>query len=439
MTPMRGVAVACIVFLLAVAPAAQPTRSVPSGTASLGGRVIDRDSRRPLENAIVTLTLGLDEAELASLTDKEGEYLFEGVAAGSYRVSATLDGYVHEELGGRRFLEFEYNGRTVRIVTGSVARGLKDGQARRDVNFALVRAGSIRGRIVSAEGRPIEGARVRAVVTGPDGGFSYGEHSSARTNERGEYEIRNLLAGVYRVMFEWFDPEARKAKATPEVRPTYFPGTHNPAEALPLTLAPGANLRADIRRPTEEFFRIEGHVLRGYSDGQIEANMLMPGLAIRTVSVAEDGAFELGYLKSGRYMLYARAETPDGFEAAWTEVDLGTDLTGLLLPMNPTAEIRGRIVMSDGMPPGDGLQVAANLVAEDGSAIDPLWRDRTDVEPGGRFHLRGLFGRRKLLVLGLPPELVLERVMHGRTEVERFLLASGDSLDDVLLVINKRQ
>jgi hypothetical protein len=209
---------------------------------------------------------------------------------------------------------------------------------------------------------------------------------------------------------------------------------------MSLTLPAGGSLRGiNIRLLPSDLVRFSGHILRAASEGRIEANVMLPGLWIQTVAIgADDGAFEVTHLKPGPLTFWARAATADGFEAAWTEVDLSTDMTGLVLPMAPTAEIRGRVVMNDGAPLPEGLQVAANLVDRDGAQIDTLPRDRADVQGDGTFHLRGVFGQRTLTVVGLTHEHLLDRVLHGSSVVKMLSLSSGQSANDVTLVVRKR-
>lgn len=430
MGPMRGSLVVASLFIALTVSAAQQSKPVPPGTASIAGRVIATDTQHPLADVLVTLTRISGPGVLHTMTDADGRYAFEGIAAAPYRVSAFLEGYARAEAPPGSFAP----------VAGSSVVFAADGVVRRGVDLALAPGGTISGRVTNADGKPVKDGIMFAGLIDERDGVSFNVVSHVRTNERGEYTIRNLPAGRYRVSVTWIDPELLKAKAGPDADPTYFPGTRDVSEAMSLTLQPGRQLRGiDIRLLSSDLFRFSGHILRGASEGRIEANMLLPGLALRTVTIAEDdSAFEVTYLKSGPLTFWARAATADGFEAAWTELDLGTDMTGLVLPMVPTAEIRGRVVMNDGTPLPEGLQVAANLVDQNGAQIDPLPRDRVDVEGDGTFHLRGVFGHRTLTVVGLTHEHMLDRVLHGRSVVKMLSLSSGQSVADVTLVVRKR-
>lgn len=431
MGSMRGsLVVASLFSVLTVTVAEQPKPVLPPGTASISGRVIDANTKRPLANAIITLVSTGGPEELTSITDAEGRYVLEGVAAGFYRVSALLDGFARFEAPRQSFMP----------LPGSVMVGVAGGDVRRGVDLALAPGATITGRVTNAEQKPVKDGVMLATLIDDVGGVSFNGSSEVRTSERGEYTIRNLPAGKYRISVRWTDPEMLEAKAGADPDFTYFPGTRQSHEALSLTLPPGGTLRGiDIQLLPSDLVRFTGYVLRGASEGRIEAHVLLPNFALRTVSIAaDDGAFEITHLKPGPFTFWARAATPDGFEAAWTESDLGTDMTGLILPMMPTAEIRGRVVMNDGTPLPEGLQVAAHLVDRDGARLDILSRDSVDIAGDGTFHLRGVFGHRTLTVVGLTHEHMLDRVLHGRSELKMLSLSSGQSVDDVTLVVRKR-
>jgi hypothetical protein len=73
--------------------------------------------------------------------------------------------------------------------------------------------------------------------------------------------------------------------ALTRTRPTFR--TRDVSEAMSLTLQPGRQLRGiDIRLLPSDLFRFSGHILRGACEGRLEANVLLPGLSIRTVSLA---------------------------------------------------------------------------------------------------------------------------------------------------------
>ena len=426
--------VVLILGLLAVAT--QPKApAVPAGRGTITGKVVESGSNRPLADVMMTLHAVSNRAELRTLTDADGRFVFEGVGTGSYRVMATLEGYGTETWSA---LETFPPANGVRLTTGQLTVNVTDGQVRSDVNFALERAGLLAGRVTSSDGQPARGVLVVALSVNEDLRImpSTGQ---AHTNERGEYVIGNLRPAIYRVSATFIDPDRPRALSGTGPRPTYFPGTHSLEEATALRVTGSAETRnVDIRLLSSDAFRIAGHVLRASGDGRIEANLLSGEHSIRTVQIAEDGAFDIPLVGSGRHVFWARARTPDGAEAAFTTIELASDATGLVMPMIPTAEIRGRVVTTDGRAFGDlGYQVIAHLSDSDGRKVDVLPRDRTDIRSDGSFELRDLFGHR---VFGLSGnEWDVDRVVIGKTVVETFTLNGGERLDGILVVVKPRQ
>lgn len=190
---MRGsLVVASLLSALTVTAAEQPM-PVLAGTASISGRVTETDTKRPLANAIITLECMSGPGELTAITDAEGRYLFEGVAAGWYRVSALLDGYAR----------FEAPRESIIVLPGSTVTAVDEGGVQRRADLTLAPGGTITGRVTNAEGKPVKDGIMSAVLIADGRGISFSGSSEVRTSERGEYTIRNLPAGRYRVSVRW--------------------------------------------------------------------------------------------------------------------------------------------------------------------------------------------------------------------------------------------
>jgi hypothetical protein len=417
------------VFWLAVAAAAaaQQVASIPPGDASLAGRIIDVDSHRPLEGALLTLTTFDRKAVLKSISDAEGYYSFEGISPSGYFLSVFVDGYGSHE----------YSASGTRAA-GPAGVLVAPGRRTTGVNFRLRRAGTVAGQVTLFGGSPARDALVAVVRTSEDTSVLAASPAPSRTDSRGSYSIPNVPAGSYRVLASWADPEALEAGVKTAMQLTYFPGTESLAEASAIRVDAGETVRGiNIHLIPKEFFRISGHVLRGPSENAIEANLVSTGWSVRTIEVADDGAFEIAHLPPDRYTFWARARTVDAHEAAVISVDLGSDMTGLTMPLLPTGGVSGRVVTDDGATLPGGLQVSA-VQADQGKQIDSLDRDRAGVVEDGRFELRGLFGERILRVLGLAPEWKVDRVLHGASPVESLSIISGKQTDNVTIVLKRR-
>ena len=421
------------VFVATLA-AAQPAAVIPAGRGSIAGQVLDFDTRQPVATVMLTLHSVKSRATLQTTSDADGRYIFEGVGPGDYRVSAAHDGYASEDWGVPDGVTLP----SELLAQGWASFRLSDGQARTGLDFALQRAGSLAGRILKSDGEPAANALVRAARILDDHSVSPSLSTAVQSNPRGEYLLKDIRPGRYQVSAIWLDPDRARARAGAVTPSTYYPGTTLPDEAASVRVEAGrAASDINIRLAGYDLFRIAGHILRGHSEGGMEANLLSGAHTIRTVTVAADGSFELPHVKLGRHWLWARAATPDGYEAVITTIELATDLTGLVLPMLPTAAVSGRVVTGDGAVfTHAGFQVIAHLVDADGTKVDVLPRDRIDIDSDGRFTLTGLFGHRAFGLSG--NEWDVERVFIGRTAVETLALESGERLDDVIVVVKKR-
>ena len=115
-----------------------------------------------------------------------GQFSFQNLEPGQYRLSATRNGYVRMEYGARS------PNRPGLPIT------LNPGQKLADVVLQLMPAGTISGRVFDRDGEPLANVTVEALK------YSYQEGQrvmnvvqTARTNDLGEYRLFWLQPGQY--------------------------------------------------------------------------------------------------------------------------------------------------------------------------------------------------------------------------------------------------
>lgn len=193
-----------VLAVLLWAPAGQihaqtPQRNNRPRTASIGGRVTL--TRKPAANAKLIITeINLDKSNSMmmteggrarevynAITDADGRYRVLNLPEGKYEVQALLGNCVRE-----------IRTRNESIIE-SVA--LDEGEARANVDFALVRGGVITGRVTDAQGRPMIARVISLQVVNEQGQrqeYGYFPNWEARqTDDRGIYRIYALRAGRY--------------------------------------------------------------------------------------------------------------------------------------------------------------------------------------------------------------------------------------------------
>jgi hypothetical protein len=408
-------------------PPQKPTLPIAPGNSSIVGRIVDRTTEQPLSDVLVTV-LSLDRVRaLVTATDSAGRYAFSHIAAGEYRVAASHPEYVPMEFGLKE-------GRIAMSARDSVI-ALDHESTRTGVNFSLVRGATISGRVLRHDGQGLKDANVIAFQVSDDGGLSMLANGSVRTNARGEYELKNLAEGHYRVTATWME-EGVRAPLSSRMRMVHYPGTTLSQELVPVPVSAGATAKnIDIVFPASELLRISGRIVRSTAEGDVEA-MLMNGTAAQPVTVAPDGTFTTPYVRTGRHTLVVRARSEDVMEAASITFDVSSDLTDLVLGLMATGAIAGRVVTDEGTPVPGEMQVAA-VLADEGKELDEYRRDRSPIGSDGAFTVRGLFGQRVMRMVGVTAGWKIARVTLRNDDVTTLSVAPGVTIDDVLIVLTR--
>jgi len=206
---------------------------------------------------------------------------------------------------------------------------LKAGEQKTDLNVVIQRGAAIVGRVFDENGEPIANANVMAWrrPPTPSRAVSPGRlqlvpaGSSAQTNDLGEFRLFGLGAGdVYVQATARADfGRGSSPRATVQLA-TYFPGTAEVADAMPITVAAGQTFGdITIRMISAPAFQVAGVVTD--DDGRPVENALVkldverpPGeplmpLLGRSRSVRSDkaGRFTINGVVSGSYTLVAIA------------------------------------------------------------------------------------------------------------------------------------
>ena len=276
----------------------------------------------------------------------------------------------------------------------------KPGERKEDFEFLLTPVGSITGRILDADGEPVEGVIVSARPR------LLGIEESTTSDELGRFRIGGLRPGKYWV------------KASPEYPPlpleirsdgtvemqnaaTLYPGSLEPGSAARVAVRPGAETSGiDIRLVPVPVLCISG---RASGSGRINDRIVLVArrgaLRVREISAATDGSFRLCRLNPGSYTLIAETRSLDSDRRrAEIEVELGSrNIENLELRVVPAAELVGTVTFvdnaADGLPPAGQVRVPSTgsvdatrsrqLVLR---AIDGEWHEkRVDLAENGSF------------------------------------------------------
>jgi uncharacterized protein (DUF2141 family) len=325
---------------------ARGNQPVATGTASISGAVRVAGTGQPARRARVTLNATEGGGSRTAMTDDDGRYAFNELAAGRYTVSVSKTGHVGVTYGQTR------PGRPGTPIQ------LTDGQ-KFPANLELPRGSVITGTVVDEYGEANAGTQVRVMRYVMQGGRrTLQQAGNGSTDDRGIYRVYGLQPGDYIVsalprnagpgmdvarlqaelaavreriasapgdgtvvrelatrasMLQGQLPEAEEQ--TTGYAPVYFPGTVTAAQAGTVTLNIGEERASvDFQLVRVPLARIDGTVVN--STGQPTDNVQLtltdaaasvPGAVTIGVRADGDGRFQLANVPPGSYRLNARA------------------------------------------------------------------------------------------------------------------------------------
>jgi protocatechuate 3,4-dioxygenase beta subunit len=297
----------------AAAPAAEPARAAGAAkketpSVGLAGRVLG-NLGKPVEGATVYAAEANDFLG-APLDEIDPDRM-----AWVRRASATTD---HD---GRFSIRAEARGKVALAVRAPgfapLDRELAVSGVERDVGELVLDASVVlAGRVVGANGRAVEGARI-ARVSGTEGGLPFfgGPTGAtvATTNAQGEFRVDQLAAGPWHLLVTHEDHpdhlengEADRAGAV--------------QSGLLVTLEDGSEIQGRVvGAPAELQSKLSVRaVARGVNGDGVGADSPNAfASSVRSVACAPDGSFTLKGLKpSQRYRLTAQQKTRDFFRGA---------------------------------------------------------------------------------------------------------------------------
>ncbi len=310
--------------------------------AKVSGRVTNSVTGAPIRRAQVRLTHWAQKIRgYGVLTDDDGKFSIAQLPAGQYSFTAEAAGFEppRDTPDDPRSIE------------------LKPGEHRGGFSIALIPWGTISGRVLDAEGRPVQGVSVAAL--GLDGFVSY-----QTSDPRGEYRMPRLSPGRYRVRAApetvHLPPEIR-SDGTTEMRyaSTYYPDSLTPQSAAPLDILPGAERTGvDIRLVRAPIVAVRGTVsgmeagIPAFLDirkdepprgpGPRRFDMMRFGDQVNT-----DGSFVIWGLDPGIYQFVGHSNDASSDSAPVDVTVAGKDVNGVHLDMMRRLTITGRVVLAE--------------------------------------------------------------------------------------------
>jgi hypothetical protein len=371
--PMLIYVLTCL-MLLQAPPGTVPNPQTSPTSASIQGIIRRVGTGEPIAKARITLQALPNPLQAnpnqtlapprTVTTGKDGRFVFAGLAAGRYSLSAFANGYVRQSYGQK---SPNQPGTTISLNTE---------QELKDILFDMVPTGTITGRIYDLDNTLLPGADVvlQRFAYDANGQRTMQVVQQARTNDLGEYRLYWVTPGKYFIRADYTggpspmsrNPNEYFGPLTEGYASTFYPGSADPSAAAEIDIAAGAELGTiDITFVRTRTFKVTGRVIVTASlpaggrpfvglrpkQGGVSGNI--------PTTMNPDGSFEIRNVTPGAYVLSANAGNPMNSLRAERSIDVNNDVEGVVLTLSAGFTLPIHVVF-------EGQQSASAL------AVDPV-------------------------------------------------------------------
>lgn len=424
-----GLTIAFVILALSTPGEARQTAAgppgremLPPGTGAISGRVVEAQSGQPLANVGVLLAELKGRTGAQTTTDTEGFYHFGQLPESDYAVHVVDPLYRRACYGATDVAQLQ---------CGPIAV-IRD-QTRTGIDLRVVLGAVLRGRVVDVDGRAVSGATVRTTIDPSRPAVAI--PSAADTKPDGTFELLNLPSGD--VVLSLDMPLTADMPRAPTV---FYPGVVSREDAEAIRVTEGL-VTSDI---TFRFFKVANRSLTtristpaaGATEVRAYLYRVEPRMR-REIVLDADHAGNVRGLLEGRYYVAAQAHQDGEALVAYEVADVVHDAVEVALLLTEPGRIAGKVIAERGSPPPlTDLRVAANWINDDGEEIDPVSISEVELAPDGSFRFDVVFGLRRVMLLGLPPEWRVQSIRQGRHEIATtgVTVASGATLDIVIVI-----
>jgi hypothetical protein len=345
-------------ILLCAGLLAAQTQPAAQDPCRVEGTVLNSVTGEPVPRVLVTLrnlradpgSGGAMPAPAAASTNAEGKFVFTGLAAGSYQISAQRDNF--------QYVQPRQSGPLT----------LNAGDQKTDLVVQITPLGAIAGHVQNEDGDALPRVQVSVMVYQyTSAGRQLSPRNSAQTNDLGEYRIFGLVAGKY---FLSATGRAVSAFADETYMVAYYPGVTDPSGAASVDLGAGQDMRGvDFTLRRTHAVSVRGRVVGPagvVAVARVNVQAIGSGSAtgLATGSAADaEGRFELRGLAPGAYTLTAQAGAGEKVYSAQRSIQIGAgDIEGIELTLAPPVELNG-VVRIEGDTSVKLPQMRVSLVA----------------------------------------------------------------------------
>jgi 5-hydroxyisourate hydrolase-like protein (transthyretin family) len=389
--------------------------------ASISGYVLNMGTGEPLAKVTVTLSPfnGGTSRSFTASTTSGGQFTFQSIDPGQYRLSATRNGFIKMEYGARRPKQ-----PGLPIV-------LNAGQKLADIGLRMMPAGTIAGRILDRDGEPMANVTVTALKYAyQEGQKALTVVQNAQTNDLGEYRLFWMQPGQYFVSATPAPMQTQQTAANTEAEgyvSVYYPGTADAAAAAPINLPPGTIFGGvDLTVTAVHTVRITGQLINGVT-GQPAPNanisVVQTRVGVRAVNnrvkpTSNQGLFEIDGLGPGSYQLIGTLADRTGRMTGIVPLEVGnSDVQNVSVVLTPGFTVNGHL-STEGQPAGSISQELTRLrvmLRGDSPAIPS---PAAPVQSDGTFTLQQVGGYNyRLTVTSMPQNAYIKDARYGAADI----------------------
>lgn len=426
---------AALTALFVIAIVAHTIGGVAGAAARLSGQVVRAHDGGPLRSATVSIESFDGTVRRSVATNASGQFTIADLPPGQFAIGARATGYVEgwwRESGSSRGVGY------TELASGE----------QRHVRIALARGGVITGRVIDADGNPVEGVPIHALISEHRSGRELLRQTAARprvTDDRGYFRIFGLDPAEYYVAAVPGPLGGHAGGPLPGHALTYFPGVPAISEAVPTSVAADRESAIGdlVVRPVMTA-AITGTVSdsRGAPRAGTELVLLPASGPVNSVlpRATSDSAGRLAFfgVPPGNYLLQNLPSPTPPSEFGAVALTVTGNATYAALRMQGDTRALGRIVFEDERPDFAPRQLAVTLQAETYTR-SPLARGaRARVLDDWSLEMTNIWGPQFLRVIDPPKGWMVRHVYAGTDDfVDRAIDFSRNDLP-IRVILTRR-
>ncbi len=405
---------------------AQLSQSLPqtenSKKYTVSGSVTNAATSEPIRRALVHLN---GPVQLSAFTGPDGRFEFTGIPEGQIFVTAERPGFFDQQ-----------------SLNQGVNTTVAVGPATKPLQILLTPEARIRGRVLDADGEPVEGLQLQLIAQEiQEGRKQLQPRASANTDENGTYEMEGLTPGQYflRTMIHPGFSSSSMAPAT-AYPPEYYPNSADLASAQALELRPGEQAQADLTVHAAPAATIRGILSGAPQNGVFVTYEGADGQQIGESYVQFDpqtGKFAFKMVPYGAWTFHFLSRNgEEGMRSAEEAIDVNRpEISGLQVVLQPVSPIP--VIVNRAPAPaitsastvavpnqGPGVQVQLFSRASNG---ERYFAGQRQGDNSGAIFVQGVRpGKYKVVAQAFGPECI-ESVSSGSVDLARndLLVSSG--------------